>query len=436
MKRYLIVCGFFAFVIACTQNMTKQYLTNIDLDPSLTIPSSFDNSTTPCRVKEHYMPDTNNLDHTPIKYIRVNFHFMNGDNGTANFDERTGPPYIKEVMRVANNKLERNKKMRLPLGNKTPVIPMRYQYVLTGRDNDPKDDGIYFHYDDELYGMINHGKGKNIFDKKVYQKYGIMKDTVMNVFVMPYPEDSLKSKTFKKFDNGVAFGQWVKVCGWHYRATKDTIWQANGKYKVPYGKWYAMKLLNHEIGHNLGLRHTWRSNDGCDDTPHNPNCFGKGKRPPCDTQWGNNIMDYNTHASAWSPCQIATAHWNMSAGKKPKLRNLLVPTWCEFKREAMVNVRGDVVWNGAKDLESHIVIRNGGTLTVRCKVSLPKGAKVIVHPKGKLVLEGGTLYNDCGEEWDGIEILSSKKHTGEVVYGPGAEILNVVNEVKVSVGND
>ena len=68
--------------------------------------------------------------------------------------------------------LIRNSKMRLPVGNNTPVIPeMRYQYLLTPHPDIPNDDGIYFHYDDELYAANNHGKDKNIFRKKCENLY-------------------------------------------------------------------------------------------------------------------------------------------------------------------------------------------------------------------------------------------------------------------------
>ncbi len=431
MFRYLIVFGFFTLLGTCSQKVSKQYLSEIVIPVEAQIPTAYE-SKAPCKVKENYMPDTNHVDHTPLKSIRINFHIMNGGNGTANFDEREGTAFIKQVMFVANAKLARNSQMRLPIGNNTAVIPMRYRYELTGRPGDPKDDGIYFHYDNECYGQINYGKQKNIYDKTAFERYGVMKDTVMNVFVMPYPEDSLSSKTFKISGNGIAFGNWVKVCGWHYNATKDTIWKGN-KYEVPYGEWYAAKLMHHEIGHNLGLRHSWNSNDGCDDTPKHPNCYGYSPKPPCDSLWGNNFMDYNTHISAWSPCQIATIHHNMSPGKKPKLRKMLVPTWCDFKKEATINIDEDITWNSAKDLEGNLIVKNGGTLTVRCLLSLPKGAKIEVHPKGKLILDGASLYNDCEEKWKGIQLLTAAGETGTVVYQGGSEIKDVENEIKVAL---
>lgn len=374
------------------------------------------------------MPDPDHPEHTPVKYIKINFHIVNNTERTANFDKRTGVLFCKKVLECANNKLTRNKPMHLPLGNETPVLPIRYQYKLTPDPNIPNDDGIYFHYDDEHYYTMNNGPKKNNFSRQAFKKYGNQKDTVMNIFLLDFPTDAELLKNYKLNSNGVAFGNWVKIVGWHHDAT-DTVWLDNGKFKTPKDEWYAQKNLNHEIGHNLGLSHSWISNDGCDDTPKHANCFSNTPSGPCKDKWSNNFMDYNIHSSAWSPCQIAKAHQNMMGmGRKKKLRGMIEKTWCTFKEENKIVIGDEIIWNGAKDMESHVIVRNGGSLTIRCKVSFPKGAKISVYPGGKLILDGAYLYNDCGEKWEGIEIIKSGKKAGEIVYGPnGADILDVVH---------
>jgi hypothetical protein len=430
MYRYLFLFICVLAYFGCQQKMKRSFLLSYPTEFQNGIPVSYDNpSDNPCKELFNYLPDTLNPDHTPLKYIKVNFHIVNNTARTANFDEKTGVTFINEVMKCANSKLGRNKPMHLPLDNNTPLIPMRYRYELTPDPKRPGDDGIYFHYDDDMYYVMNNGPNKNNGDRKVYEKYGIQKDTVMNIFVLDFPKDSALAATYNFNSNGVAFGSWVKVIGWHHDV-QDTIMEPNGKrWKTPRGKWYAQKNLNHEIGHNLGLSHSWTRNDGCDDTPPHPNCFGGTKEGPCKEQWSNNFMDYNVYSSSWSPCQISKAHQNMMGmGRKKKLREMIKKTWCELDPINKIIIKDDVAWNGAKDMESHIEIRKGGSLSIRCKVSLPKGAKISVYPGGKLILDGAHLYNDCGEQWEGIEILTAGDKKGEVVYGSyGAEILDVVN---------
>lgn len=406
MYRFLLFFSLCFVFASCNKKITKEYITACQNLPST------EDQTGCCNDEQSYIPDPEHINHTPIKYLRLNFHIMCKEDGTANFDEISGRVFINQVMEAANDKLGRNKQMNLPPGNNTPVIPLQYRYILTPRPGDPDDDGIYFHYDDELYFMIGIGKDKNNYSKEVFEKYGIQKDTVLNVFVMSNHVDSLDSPTYVADSKGIGFGSWLKVIHW-YKGTRDTTWE-NGIPKTPYTQWDAIKLLNHEIGHCLGLRHTWSGNDGCDDTPNHPNCWNKSKTPPCDTMWSNNFMDYNAHSSAWTPCQIGIIHKNLT-NKSKKIRQLLEPSWCQLDKRKTIEIKDNIEWRGAKDLESHIIIHDGASLTIRCAVSLPKDAKIIIHPKGRLILDGATLENDCGDKWLGIERWSNKVAKGELI---------------------
>ena len=57
----------------------------------------------------------------------------------------------------------------------------------------------------------------------------------------------------------------------------------------------------------------------------------------------------------------------------------------------------------------NVVVDSGITLTVTCRIEMVPSAKIIVSPGGKLVVDGGTLTNACGDVmWQGIEVVGDR----------------------------
>ncbi len=378
-----------------------------------------------CNDPLNYIPEGDYIDHLPVRNVKVNFHVMRKSDGTGCFSEKEMPEYVEGLLWVANKKIIDNNKMHLPLNNNTPVLSPRYQYKLYKDPNKPGDTGIYYHDDDELAFFVKTGKNRNNYKRDQFEKYGNNKGDVVNVFVMAHHPDSIASPYYKPTLTGIAFNDHVKIAGM-YHHFKDTLYK-NGKPHVR-GAWYCHGIVNHEIGHTLGLRHSWQGKDGCDDTPSHTNCFAQGPNPPCNQYWSNNVMDYNTHQNAWTPCQIGTIHYNFANKKKPQ-RKIVEKTWCELKPEGHIHIRDRVDWSCAKDLEGNITIYAGGSLTVYCRLALPKGAKITVHPGGKLILDGCTLENDCGQTWRGIEVWKSREGSGQIIMRNEARIMDADNPI-------
>lgn len=402
---FLLVLG----ISACTPKTTKTFVSKLTVQPSA------DKSIDVCNQRSSYIPDPDHLSHTPQRHIKVNFHFMRNSAGKCNFSEEEGIKHVKTVIGAANENMWQNKQMLLPPDNNTPAIPTRYKYVLTPDPSIPDDDGIYFHDDDDYYFFMSKGKGRNNYDKGVFDKYGIQKDEVLNVFVQDHHIDSLKSTTYKQSMAGIAFNTWVKCSMWY--SNMQEVVMKNGKATHP-RQWLNHKQMNHEIGHVLGLRHTWRGNDGCDDTPNHPNCWGRTETPPCN-EYSNNVMDYNPLRNAWTPCQLGIVHHSLT--QKDVKRKLLVQNWCSLNKKPIV-IKEKIEWNSCKDLESHIIIEDGGELTIRCRVSLPKDAKIEILQGGTLIVDGGRLHNDCGDQWQGIEVWKVGRKEGQVILMNDAKI--------------
>lgn len=350
----------------------------------------------PCNDYLAYAPDTLHLDHTPMKYIRVNVHFMNSSDSTRNFNFPDGVKQAHALINSANHDIATNDKLFLPVGNDIPALPPQYRLKITPRPGDPNDTGVYFHYDDELYYYVMKGKNDNRGKRKVIDTYGVQLDTVLNIFLLPHHPDSVASKTYKPHFGGIALRNAVKVTGWYENGVRE---------------WSIRYVLNHEIGHIYTLMHTWAYNDGCDDTPHHPKCWNFTDEPPCDSLVSNNVMDYNAWQSAWSPCQIGKLHYAMSQ-ETQNCRRFLEPNWCELHDDRHIFITDSIHWKGAKDLEGHLTIRSGGLLQISCRVSLPRDAKITVEPGGTLILDGCRLHNACGDTWQGIEIRQRGRKKG------------------------
>lgn len=365
----------------------------------------------PCNQLDGYEPDSA---HTPFRFLRVNVHFLNSSDSSKNFNGAEAVKYAKNLISAANNDLAENRKMWLPEGNNTPVLPLRFRYVFAKHANDSKKLGVYCHYDDKLCYFIQVGKNRNLFDKKVINRYSVGLDSVLNLFIHPHHPDSIASSTYKVTDTGVALGNAVKIAGL-YESGKP-VWTFRG-------------LVNHEFGHCLGLFHTWGSRDGCDDTPNHQNCWNKTASGPCSKNVSNNVMDYNTFKRAWTPCQLARVHRNF-ANLNSRQRRVLIPNWCAITKGKDITIVDSVHWKGGKDLRGNLIIAKGGTLTISCRLSMPQNAKIIIQNGGKLILNDCLVHNACGLEWQGIEIEKlGEQFKGQVIFVGKPTLKNMKHKI-------
>lgn len=117
----------------------------------------------------NYIPDSN----TPIKYIRVNFHFMlledSNPDAPGNFtpyddgrggNDFTGYDFVDDLLYWTNFRLDRNTQMTYPLDNSTPVIDRKYRFVLNG---------VFFHKDDTKYWF--YSSPENTYSENTGESY-------------------------------------------------------------------------------------------------------------------------------------------------------------------------------------------------------------------------------------------------------------------------
>lgn len=348
-----------------------------------------------CTNWRNYIPDTALLPYQSTRVIRVNFHVLNSRDSSQNFKPQAAKVYLRALLEYANAELDTNiRNWRSPEG--TPVLPKGYRYAIQPQAGD---DGFYFHFDDTLYYFISQGKYQNNYSRKVVDKYAVGKDSILNIFLLVHHPDSVLSKTYRTNGQGIALGNSLKMAGLF--ESKEPAKSFDG-------------LLNHEIGHILGIQHAWVE-DGCPDTENHPNkCWGWTPEPPCRDQATNNMMDYNAYQIALTPCQLGRIHAGF-ATEGSAIRKCLEPVWCRRNPDMDMVIRDSVAWSGARDLEGHITVAPGGRLYLSCRVSMPAGSRLTVQPGGILYLDGARLHNACGLNWRGIIIESNKSGKGKVV---------------------
>lgn len=237
---------------------------------------------------------------TNLYNVRVNFHFINKDDGTGNYSATNDPlpndgfyggngfEFSNMLVKALNQNLDQNAGQNL--NPSAPVIPIEHRFALAG---------VYFWNNTTEYLYDAWGRTGEL--TALHNKYSKNITQTINLYFVlsndANPNTSVKGSAYLGGGHNMQTG-WMRT----YLEWRDKI---HGNASWEYYQGIFLDIINHECGHCLNLGHTvvvGSSDDGCVDTPPSSNS------PPnhcwCDVNCSNNLMDYNCLENALSVCQI------------------------------------------------------------------------------------------------------------------------------------
>jgi hypothetical protein len=214
-----------------------------------------------------------------------------------------------------------------------------------------------------------------------------------------------------------------------------TAFYVMGNYwNPPFGSLVRSHVTSHEMGHCLGLYHTFEQlfclelvdesncttcGDLVCDTPADPCiCFDLTAAPDC--QWTLNVTD--AQGDPYDPDEtniMAYSHPDcyefFSAGQGERMRNTIsvLPLLqaCLLPSDLITHINSNTLYNTDRNMPGDIYVHSGAELRIQAKIGMRQGTRILVHRNARLVIDnGGIVTKGCdAPDWAGIQVLGNNQ---------------------------
>lgn len=319
--------------------------------------------------------------------LKVNFHFIAYDGQNYQCSDPSAPYYapdmVNALMASANDKWDNLS----PALNGVPIAKFGLEWVnaevLKGN---PECDGIYFWNSKSAYSKQDPDVIDIIFDGS--------SESI----------DPVTGKcSSKKGYDGVWLGGTIQIFNVMCRTFTGGFYPPS-----------ISGLLNHEMGHGLGLNHVFQCGDSecegidifkeqqCNSChPNIKKCGAHGCVPQNPCQWNStlNLMNYGACQCAITPCQAGHMISYILLNKPSFIDNIPI---CDTNDDEILYSGQNVIWNHKKLISGDIIVNPGAVLTINCDVQI--NGEIVVKRGARLNVYNSTISPLCNDTWLGMSV--------------------------------